>query len=79
MANMKTFPSTFEEFIQENNWEDNTGAYNCKLIEVEDILNAWEYYTDKLKEINQNLNYIYYCLKIIKNNLYDIEEEVDAI
>ena len=76
MADKIKFPPTFEEFIQENSWEDNTGAYNCKLIKVEDIFNAWKYY--KLKEINQNIDNMYSCLRIIENNFIDIEEEVDT-
>lgn len=79
MADKMTFPNTFKEFIKENSWEDNTGAYNCELIKVEDVLNAWEHYTDNIKQIYQNISNIYDCLKMAENNLYDIEEEIDEI
>ena len=79
MADMMTFPDKFEDFIKKNSWEDNTGAYNCELIKVEDVLNAWDHYTNNIKNINSNINNIYDCLTMIQNNLYDIEEEVDEI
>ena len=79
MADMMTFPNTFEEFIKDNSWEDNTGAYNCELIKVEDVLKAWKYYTNNIKNINQNLNNIDECLRMINNNLWDIEETIDEI
>lgn len=42
---MKTYYEDFNKFIEENSFEDNTGAYNCKLIEVNDIKNFWKHYT----------------------------------
>jgi hypothetical protein len=71
---MKTYYEDFNKFIEENSFEDNTGAYNCKLIEVNDIKNFWKHYTNN---INASLNNIYECFNIIQRNLEDIEDMVE--
>ena len=70
---MNNYFDSFIQFIKENSWEDNTGAYNCELIKVEDVLNAWNHYTDY---INQDINNISNCIDMINNNLYDIEDVI---
>ena len=70
---MSNYSDSFIQFIKENSWEDNTGAYNCELIKVEDVLNAWNHYTDY---INQDINNISNCIDMINNNLYDIEDVI---
>ena len=40
----------FDKFLKENSFEDNTGAYNCTLIKVDDIKDFWECYHRSIKE-----------------------------
>ena len=71
---MKTYYEDFDKFIEENSFEDNTGAYNYKLIKVNDIKNFWKHYTNN---INTSLSNIYECLNMIQRNLEDIEDTVE--
>lgn len=61
----------FDEFLKENSFEDNTGAYNCALIKVDDIKDFWERYNHL---IGSNISNIYDCLSMIARNIEDIEE-----
>ena len=81
MADMMTFPPTFEEFIDEYSFKDKEEIYTNgdELIPSYRVMQAWDHYTRNIKDINQNLNNIYDCMKMIENNLYDIEEEIDEI
>lgn len=63
----------FDEFLEENSFEDNTGAYNCKLIKVDDIKSFWKHYKSR---IGSNISNIYDCLSMITRNIEDIEEIV---
>ena len=78
---MMTFPPTFEEFIDEYSFKDKEEIYTngSELIPSFRVMQAWDHYTRNIKDINQNLNNIYDCMKMIENNLYDIEEEIDEI
>ena len=71
---MKTYYKYFDEFIEENSFEDNTGAYNCKLIKVDDIKNFWEYYQNY---ISSNIFNISDCILMITRNIEDIEDTLD--
>ena len=81
MADMMTFPNTFEEFIKQYEFKDKDEIYTngAELIPSFRVMQAWEHYTNNIKDINLNINNIYDCLTMIQNNLYDIEEEVDAV
>lgn len=61
----------FDEFLEENSFEDNTGTYNCKLVKVDDIKSFWEHYKSY---IGSNISDIYDCLSTITRNIEDIEE-----
>jgi len=81
MEDMMDFPPTFEEFIDKYSFKDEEEIYTNgdELIPSYRVMQAWDHYTRNIKDINQNLNNIYDCMKIIENNLYDIEEEIDEI
>lgn len=81
MADMMTFPDKFEDFIHEYEFIDNEEVYTngAELIPSFRVMQAWDHYTNNIKNINSNINNIYDCLTMIQNNLYDIEEEVDEI
>lgn len=74
MADRMNFPPTFEEFINDYSFKDKEEIYTngTELIPVFRVMQAWDHYTEDIK---QNLNNIYDFLKIVKNDLYDIEEE----
>ena len=76
MADMMSFPNTFEEFIHEYEFKDKEEIYTNggELIQSFRVMQAWEHYTDC---INANLNNIYNCLNMITDNLYDIEETIE--
>lgn len=78
---MMTFPDKFEDFIHEYEFIDNEEVYTngAELIPSFRVMQAWDHYTNNIKNINSNINNIYDCLTMIQNNLYDIEEEVDAV
>ena len=61
----------FDEFLKENSFEDNTGAYDYELIKVDDIKRFWEYYKSC---IGSNISNIYDCLSMITRNIEDIED-----
>lgn len=81
MPDMMNFPPTFEEFIKEYEFIDKEEIYTNKaeLIPSFRVMQAWEYYTDNIKSINQNIDNIFECLRTIENNIIDIEETVDEI
>ena len=81
MADKMTFPDKFEDFIHEYEFIDNEEVYTngAELIPSFRVMQAWDHYTNNIKNINSNINNIYDCLTMIQNNLYDIEEEVDEI
>ena len=76
MADMMTFPPTFEEFIKEYEFIDKEGIYTNKaeLIPSFRVMQAWEHYTSNA---NNALDNIRECIRIIDNNLYDIEEAIE--
>ena len=78
MADMMTFPKTFEEFINEYEFTDSEEIYTngAELIPSFRVMQAWEHYSDNIKN---KLNNIHACLKMIKNNLIDIEEEINDV
>ncbi len=63
----------FDEFLEENSFEDNTGTYNCKLIKVDDIKSFWEHYKNC---IGSSISDIYDCLSAITRNIEDIEDMI---
>lgn len=63
----------FDEFLKENSFEDNTGAYNCELIKVNDIKSFWEHHRS---DIGSNISNIYDCLSMITRNIEDIEDMI---
>lgn len=71
---MKTYYEDFNKFMEENSFEDNTGAYNCKLIKVDDIKNFWKYYQNY---IGSSISNISDCILMITRNIEDIEEALD--
>ncbi len=81
MPDMMNFPPTFEEFLHEYEFRDEDEIYTngIELIPVFRVMQAWEYYTNDIKSINRNIDNIYNCLRMIENNIIDIEETVDEI
>ena len=75
MADMMTFPNTFEEFVKKYEFIDKEGIYTNKaeLIPSFRVMQAWEHY---VSNINSALDNIRECIGIIDNNLYDIEDVI---
>lgn len=76
MADMMTFPNTFEEFIHEYEFIDEEGIYTNKaeLIPSFRVKQAWEHYTSNASNALDNIRD---CIRIIDNNLYDIEDAIE--
>lgn len=76
MADMMTFPNTFEEFIKQYEFKDKDEIYTngAELIPSFRVMQAWEHYTSNA---NYALDNIRDCIRIIDNNLYDIEEAIE--
>lgn len=81
MTDRMEFPPTFEEFIKEYELKDNEDIYtiNSKLIPSFRVMQAWEHYTNNLRNIDYNINNIYNCLAKIEDNLSNIAYEVESI
>lgn len=73
MADIMTFPETFEEFIKQYEFEDKEEVYTngAELIPSFRVMQAWDHYTSDI--INALAN-IRECTEIIDNNLYNIED-----
>ena len=76
MADKMTFPPTFKEFIKENSFKDKEEIYTngAELISVFRVEQAWDHYT--AQAINA-LDNIRECIRIVDNNLYDIEDAIE--
>jgi len=76
MADMMTFPDTFEEFIKEYEFKDKEEIYTngAELIPSFRVMQAWEHYTSN---VNCALDNIRDCIRIIENNLNDIEDAIE--
>ena len=76
MADMMNFPPTFEEFIKEYEFIDEEEVYTNKveLIPSFRVMQAWEHYTSNASNALDNIRD---CIRIIDNNLYDIEEAIE--
>lgn len=75
MADKTTFPRTFMEFIKEYSFKDKEEIYTDgdDLISVFRVEQAWEHYTADAANALDNIRE---CIRIIDNNLYDIEDAV---
>lgn len=73
---MMTFPDTFEEFIKEYEFKDKEEIYTngVELIPSFRVMQAWEYYTSN---INCALDNIRDCIRMVENNLNDIEDAIE--
>lgn len=80
---MMNFPPTFKEFIDEYSFKDKEEIYTngSELIPSFRVMQAWDHYIRKIRDIDikQNLNNIYDCMRMIENNLYDIEDGINEI
>ena len=76
MADKMTFPPTFKEFIKEYSFKDKEEIYTngAELISVFRVEQAWDHYT--AQAINA-LDNIRECIRIVDNNLYDIEDAIE--
>ncbi len=76
MADTMTFPRTFMGFIKEYSFNDKEKIYTngSDLIPVFRVEQAWDHYT---KDAAYALDNIRECIKIIDNNLYDIEDAIE--
>ncbi len=63
----------FEEFLEKNSFEDNTGAYDCSLVKVNDLRDFWEHHKNCIRS---NISNIYDCLAMITRNIEDIEDTI---
>jgi len=75
MADMMNFPLTFKDFIKEYSFKDKEEVYTngAELIPVFRVEQAWEHYTSNT---NNALDNIRDCIRIIDNNIYDIQEAI---
>ena len=73
MADMMTFPDTFEEFIKQYEFKDKEEIYTngAELIPSFRVMQAWEHYTDL---ITFRLADIYKTNYLMLNNIEAIEE-----
>lgn len=76
MADMMTFPRTFMEFIKEYSFKDEEEIYTngTELVPVFRVEQGWEHYTADAANALDNIRD---CIRIIDNNLYDIEDAVE--
>lgn len=76
MADTMSFPSTFMDFIKQYSFKDKEEIYTngADLISVFRVEQAWEHYT---AEAANALDNIRECIRIIDNNLYDIEDAIE--
>ena len=76
MADMMTFPPTFKDFIKEYSFKDKEKIYTngIELIPVFRIEQAWDHYTTQVTNASDNIRD---CIKIIENNLDDIEDAIE--
>ena len=76
MADMMTFPDTFEEFIKEYEFKDKEEIYTngAELIPSFRVMQAWEHYTSN---VNRALDNIRDCIRMVENNLNDIEDAIE--
>ena len=95
MADMMTFPNTFEEFIKQYEFKDEDEVYTngAELIPSFRVMQAWEHYIEPLKKIQTEITNIVNiinmtedsisdlstCIDAIQNNIYNIEDEMDEI
>ena len=71
-----TFPNSFEDFIKQYEFKDTEEIYTngIELIPSFRVMQAWEHYKDN---INQNIDNIYECLRMIERNIEDIEDAIE--
>ena len=76
MADMMTFPPTFKDFIKEYNFKDKEKIYTngIELIPAFRVEQAWDHYTTQVMNALDNIRD---CIKIIENNLNDIEDAIE--
>lgn len=75
MADQMTFPQTFMGFIKEYSFKDKEEIYTngSDLIPVFRVEQAWEHYTADAANALDNIRD---CIRIVDNNLYDIEDTI---
>ena len=73
---MQTFPRTFMEFIKEYSFKDEEEIYTngIDLIPVFRVEQAWDHYTSNAANALDNIRE---CIRIVDNNLYDIEDAIE--
>ena len=71
-----TFPRTFMEFIKEYSFNDKEKIYTngADLIPVFRVEQGWEHYTADAANALDNIRE---CIRIVDNNLYDIEDAIE--
>lgn len=76
MADKMTFPNTFEEFIKQYSFKDKEEIYTngAELIPIFRVEQAWDHYTSQVLNALDNIRD---CIKIIENNLDDIEDAIE--
>lgn len=76
MADLMTFPRTFMEFIKEYSFNDKEEIYTngADLIPVFRVEQGWEHYTADAANALDNIRE---CIRIVDNNLYDIEDAIE--
>lgn len=75
MADMQTFPNTFMEFIKSYTFKDDAEIYTngAELVPFFRVEQAWDHYTADAANALDNIRE---CIRIIDNNLYDIEDAI---
>jgi CRISPR/Cas system-associated endonuclease/helicase Cas3 len=75
MADMMTFPPTFEEFIKQYEFKDKEEVYTngAELVPSFRVMQAWEHYTN---QIQNNINDIDKAISLINHTLSNIEEAI---
>lgn len=76
MTDTMTFPRTFMEFIKEYSFKDKEEIYTngAELVPFFRVEQGWEHYTADAANALDNIRE---CIRIIDNNLYDIEDAID--
>ena len=75
MADAMTFPRTFMEFIKKYSFKDEKEIYTngADLIPVFRVEQAQDHYTADAANALDNIRE---CIRMIDNNLYDIEDAI---
>ena len=81
MADMITFPNTFEEFIHQYEFKDKDEIYTngAELIPSFRVMQAWEHYTESFKKIQTEITNIVNIINMAEDSIFDLSTHIDMI